>query len=85
MARAGRVVSTLGAADPEVLADRGLTGPDVVADVSRELIGRLADQVAAGRLSVDVTTVLSLEEAADGLRTIATGNARGKIVVSVAG
>jgi NADPH:quinone reductase-like Zn-dependent oxidoreductase len=85
VARGGRVVSTLGAADPEVLAGVGLTGPDVVADVSRELIGRLADQVAAGRLSVDVTTVLSLEQAADGLRTIATGNARGKIVVSVAG
>lgn len=85
VARGGRVVSTLGAADPDALAALGLTGPEVVADTGRELIGRLADQVAAGRLSVDVTAVLSLERATDGLRTIATGNARGKIVVSLAG
>jgi NADPH:quinone reductase-like Zn-dependent oxidoreductase len=85
VSRGGRVASTLGAADREALAAFDLTGPDVIADVSRQLIGRLADKVAAGELSVDVTTVLSLEQAADGLRTIATGNARGKIVVSLAG
>ena len=85
VARGGKVVSTLGSADPEALAVLGLTGPELVADTGRELIGRLADQVAAGRLTVDVTAVLSLEQAADGLRTIATGNARGKIVVSLAG
>jgi NADPH:quinone reductase-like Zn-dependent oxidoreductase len=85
VARGGRVASTLGAADADVLAAYGLSGHPVVADVGREHIARLADQVAAGELSVDVTTVLSLEQAADGLRTLATGNARGKIVVSLAG
>lgn len=85
VARGGRVVSTLGAADPDALAAHGLTGPEMIADAGRELIGRLADQVAAGRLSVEVTTVLSLDQAVDGLRTLASGNARGKIVVSLAG
>lgn len=85
VAPGGRVASTLSAADDEALAAFGLVGRDVVADVSRELIAGLAEQVAAGELSVDVTTVLSLEQATDGLRTIATGNARGKIVVSLAG
>jgi hypothetical protein len=33
---------------------------------------------------VDVTTVLPLDGATDGLRTIARGRARGKIVVVVA-
>ncbi len=85
MARGGRVASTLGAADADALAAHGLTGGDVTADVSRALLAELADQAAAGRLSVDVTAVLSLDRAPDGLRTIAAGNARGKIVVALAG
>jgi NADPH:quinone reductase-like Zn-dependent oxidoreductase len=79
----GRVASTLGAAQGEALAAAGLTGTNVIATVGRELIGRLAEEAAAGGLTVDVTTVLPLEQATEGLRTLATGQARGKIVVSV--
>jgi NADPH:quinone reductase-like Zn-dependent oxidoreductase len=83
VARGGLVASTLGAADDEALAAAGLTGTNVVAAPTRELIGRLAEQVAAGELTVDVTAVLPLDQATEGLRTLATGRARGKIVVSV--
>ncbi|NUP41831.1 MAG: zinc-binding dehydrogenase [Streptomyces sp.] len=38
---------------------------------------------AAGTLSVEVTTVLPLDQAADGLATIAAGKANGKIVVAI--
>ncbi|KAK1183894.1 hypothetical protein B7755_040765 [Streptomyces sp. NBS 14/10] len=34
-------------------------------------------------LSVEVTTVLPLDQAADGLATIAAGKANGKIVVAI--
>jgi NADPH:quinone reductase-like Zn-dependent oxidoreductase len=83
VARGGLVASTLGAADDEALAAAGLTGTNVVAAPTRELLGRLAEQVAAGELTVDVTAVLPLDQATEGLRTLATGRARGKIVVSV--
>jgi NADPH2:quinone reductase len=34
-------------------------------------------------LMADITTVLPLEQATDGLATIANGNARGKIVIKI--
>ena len=67
----------------EALAAAGLTGTNIMAGPVREVVAPLADQAAAGTLSVDVTTVLPLERAADGLGTIASGNARGKIVVRI--
>jgi hypothetical protein len=39
----------------------------------REVTAPLAEQAAAGTLTVDVSTVLPLEQAADGLATIANG------------
>jgi NADPH:quinone reductase-like Zn-dependent oxidoreductase len=44
----------------------------------------LAENAAAGTLTVDVHTVLPLERAAEGLATLAEGRARGKIVVRIA-
>jgi NADPH:quinone reductase len=49
----------------------------------REIISALAEKAAAGTLTADITTVLPLEQATDGLATIANGNARGKIVVKI--
>jgi NADPH2:quinone reductase len=79
----GKVSSTLNAADEEALAATDLTGSNIMAGPVREVIAPLAEQAAAGTLKVDVTTVLPLEQAAEGLATIASGRARGKIVVRV--
>jgi NADPH:quinone reductase-like Zn-dependent oxidoreductase len=79
----GRVSTTTGAPDEETLTTRGLTGTSVMARPVQEVIARLAEQVAAGSLKVDVCAVLPLEKAAEGLATIAMGNARGKIVVTI--
>ena len=81
--KGGKVASTLGAAHDETLAGAGLTGSNVNAGPVREIIAPLAEQAAAGRLKVDVETVLPLEQAADGLATLAGGKARGKIVVKI--
>jgi NADPH:quinone reductase len=48
-----------------------------------EVTAPLAEQAAAGRLKVDVNTVLPLDQAAEGLATIGSGKARGKIVVKI--
>ncbi|MFC4114371.1 NADP-dependent oxidoreductase [Nonomuraea zeae] len=81
--KGGRVASTLGAADEQTLAGAGLTGANVMAAPVREIVGPLAAQAAAGTLKIDVTTVLPLDRAAEGLATIAAGAARGKIAVRI--
>ncbi|OHV73982.1 NADP-dependent oxidoreductase [Pseudofrankia sp. BMG5.36] len=82
--KGGKVASTLGAAaDEQALAAVGLTGTSVMAAPLREVVAQLADQAAAGTLKVDVTTVLPLEKATDGLATLASGTARGKIVIEI--
>jgi NADPH:quinone reductase-like Zn-dependent oxidoreductase len=82
--KGGAVASTLGAADEQALAAAGLTGSNIMGGPVREVTAPLAEQAAAGTLKVDVTTVLPLDEAAAGLATIASGKARGKIVVKLA-
>jgi NADPH:quinone reductase-like Zn-dependent oxidoreductase len=81
--KGGRVASTLNAADEQALAAVGMTGANIFSGPVREVIEPLAEQAAAGTLKVDVGTVLPFEEATDGLNTIASGKARGKIVVKI--
>ena len=81
--KGGTVASTNGAADDQALAGAGLTGANIMAGPVREVITRLAEQAATGALTVDIAAVLPFEQAADGLATIAGGQARGKLVVKV--
>jgi len=81
--KGGRVASSLDAADAEVITAAGLTGTNITAMPTREVISALADQVVAGTLKVDIETILPLDRAADGLATLSSGQARGKIVVRV--
>ena len=81
--KGGKLASTLGAASDEALAADGLSGANIMAMPTREIISALAEQVLGGTLTVDVETVLPLADAADGLATLAGGLARGKIVVRV--
>jgi NADPH:quinone reductase-like Zn-dependent oxidoreductase len=82
--KGGKVATTTMAPDQDALAEAGLTGTGIMARAVRETTGPLADAAAAGQLTIDVQSVLPLEEAAEGLATIASGQARGKIVVTVA-
>lgn len=81
--KGGRVASTLSAVDEDVLAADGLSGSNIRGTATREIVAPLAEQVAAGSLKVTVSAVLALDEAADGLATIAAGKSQGKIVVKV--
>ena len=80
----GTVSTTTGAPDDAAASAAGLTSTFVTARPVREVIAPLAEQAAAGTLKIDVTNVLPLEQAADGLATIAAGHAHGKIVVTIA-
>jgi NADPH:quinone reductase-like Zn-dependent oxidoreductase len=79
----GRVATTMGAADPEKLATRNITAANVMAAPVRDVLKQLGEQVASGALRVDVEQVLPLQNATQGLETLAAGTARGKIVVKV--
>jgi NADPH:quinone reductase-like Zn-dependent oxidoreductase len=81
--KGGTVVSTLNAADDQALAGEGLTGTNITGYPARELLAPLAGQAAAGSLKIQVSDVLALEQAAEGLAAIAAGNAHGKIVVTI--
>jgi len=78
----GKVSTTTGVPDEQTLAAAGLTGTTIMARPVREVTGPLAEQAAAGKLKVDVNSVLRLENATDGLAAMAAGQAHGKIVVT---
>jgi NADPH:quinone reductase-like Zn-dependent oxidoreductase len=82
--KGGTLASSMGAAQDETLAGFGLTGSNIMAGPVREVVAALAAQVAAGTLRVHVATRLPLEQATEGLATIAEGRAHGKIVVTIA-
>lgn len=79
----GRVVSTTGHPDEATLATAGLAGSTIMANPVRDILGPLVEQAAAGTLAIDVTTTLPLEQAVEGLSTLASGTARGKIVITL--
>ena len=79
----GRVASTLNAVDSDALAARGLTGTNVMAMPGRESLATLLDEIERGSLRVDVEATWPLEQAAEGLETLANGHARGKFVVRI--
>ena len=74
----------MGAAQAETLDGLGLTGSNIMASPVREVVASLAERAAAGSLRVHVATRLPLEQATEGLATIAEGRAHGKIVVTIA-
>ncbi|MGK3204306.1 NADP-dependent oxidoreductase [Amycolatopsis sp. MEPSY49] len=80
----GGVVSftTMGP-DEDTLAGAGLLGHKVMGHATREVTAPIAAKVADGSMRVSVAQVLDLDHAAEGLATLATGGARGKIVVAL--
>lgn len=81
--KGGKVASTMQVPTGEALTTAGLTGTAIFAAPVREAILPLAEQAAAGALKVNVATVLPFEQAAEGLATIAAGQAHGKIVITI--
>jgi NADPH:quinone reductase-like Zn-dependent oxidoreductase len=77
----GHMVSMLGAADAEALAQRGVTGVNVVTQATTDRLERLAGLVEAGKLKRPEIRTFPLEEAANALAEIEGRHVRGKIVV----
>ena len=59
----GSAVTTRYAADTEMLSQRGVTGVNFSYQSSPEVLGQVADAVAAGRIGVPPITTMKLDDA----------------------
>jgi hypothetical protein len=77
----GHLVSMLGGADVDALATRGITGTNVMTQVTTEKLDRLAGYVESGTLRRPEIRTFSLDDAGNALADIARRHGRGKPVV----
>ncbi|MEA2520044.1 MAG: hypothetical protein QOF49_2124 [Chloroflexota bacterium] len=78
----GRAATTLGAADVEALAKRGVRATNVNGTPTSDKLTSFAQQAAAGTLVVPVQETFALADAADAIASFGAGT-RGKIVLTV--
>jgi NADPH:quinone reductase-like Zn-dependent oxidoreductase len=81
--RGGSLASTTALPDEQTLADADVSGSQIMVAAVREVVAPLAEQAAAGTLKVTVADVLPLDQAAQGLNTLASGGAGGKLVINI--
>jgi NADPH:quinone reductase-like Zn-dependent oxidoreductase len=78
----GRAATTLGAADVESLAARGVRATNIMGTPTREKLESLAAEAAAGTLQVPVQATFSLADAQRALEAFGAGT-RGKLVLTI--
>ena len=81
--RGGKLASLTAVPDEQTLAAAEVTGTQIMAAATRDVVAPLAEQAANGTLKVSVSSVVPLDQAAEALGTIAAGNANGKVVVDL--
>jgi NADPH:quinone reductase-like Zn-dependent oxidoreductase len=79
---AGRIATTLGAADVEALAQRNVRATNVMGTQTPEKLTTLAEGAAAGTLHVEVQRTFSLDRADEALQAFSSGTI-GKLVLVV--
>jgi NADPH:quinone reductase-like Zn-dependent oxidoreductase len=79
----GRISTTMNAVDAEALASRHIEGANVAGMPTAEKLADLAEQVAAGKLRIDIQQTFPFDEIPAALETFMAGT-RGKVVVRVA-
>ncbi|WP_281258425.1 zinc-binding dehydrogenase [Nocardioides gansuensis] len=77
----GVLVSTNGAADPELLPTQGRTGVNFYSNATRHDLETLAGLAADGRIRVRIDAEVPLAEAPDAVARARTGQASGKTVL----
>lgn len=81
VAPGGRIVPIPSLADVTSAAARGIEAVKFMARPMPDALAALAEDLAAGRLSFEISAALPLERAADAHRALESGHARGKIVL----
>jgi NADPH:quinone reductase-like Zn-dependent oxidoreductase len=76
----GRMATTLGAADVEALAERGVRATNVMGTPTPDKLMALAEAAAAGSLRVEIQRTFPLDHAAEALQAFSSGTV-GKLVL----
>jgi NADPH:quinone reductase-like Zn-dependent oxidoreductase len=83
VASGGRVATTLGAADVEIFASRGVAAANVNAAPTADKLRNLANLASSGELRVPIQAVYPLDQVEEALAAFQQGT-RGKIILSIA-
>jgi NADPH:quinone reductase-like Zn-dependent oxidoreductase len=78
----GRIATTLGAADVEGLATRDIRATNIMGTPTPDKLRRLAEQVAAGTLRIEIQQTFALADAAQALAVFSAGT-RGKLILTI--
>ena len=79
--RGGWVLTTVFSADEKALQARGLRGGNFEVKATSTLLQRLADLVAAGKLTVPIESTISLPDAPAAIARSRAGHSKGKTVI----
>jgi NADPH:quinone reductase-like Zn-dependent oxidoreductase len=78
----GRLATTMGAADVEALAARGVHGTNLMAQPTAEKLAEVAEHVDEGSVRAEVQRTFPLDQAAAATAAFAAGTV-GKLVLTV--
>ena len=79
----GRIASTVGGADVEALAQRGVVATNVVGHADPETFARVVQMAADGTLSVPITRTFTFDELPQALRLAGEESSRGKFAIKI--
>lgn len=81
----GRIASTVGGADAEALAERGIRATNVMGQADPEAFADLVRMAAAGTLAVPITRTFTFDELPEALGLVGERRSRGKFAVTILG
>ena len=79
----GRIASTVGGADVDALAGRGVAAANVTGHTDPEAFGRVVQMAADGALSVPITRRHTFDELPQALRLVGEERSRGKFAITI--
>ena len=79
----GRIASTVGGADVEALAQRGVVATNVIGHADPETFARVVQMAADGMLSVPITRSFAFDELPQALRLVGEESSRGKFAIKI--
>ena len=79
----GRIASTVGGADVEALAQRGVVATNVIGHTDPEAFARIVQMAADGTLRVPTTRTFTFDELPQALRLVGEERSRGKFAIKI--
>ena len=79
----GRIASTVGGADVEALAQRGVVATNVIGHTDPEAFARVVQMATDGTLSVPITRTFIFDELPQALRLVGEERSRGKFAIKI--